>query len=259
VSTECSAEVIGAPFQILEYRAGEVLRGEDLGPLAETPDAGEALTNLLVGVLSALHQVDPAAVGLETLGRPEGFYRRNAEGWLKRGRAAARDDVQAGRIEQIGAWLLAQSTADRPATLLHCDFKLDNCILALEPTLTTQGVVDWDMCTRGDPLFDLATLLSYWAEPTDPDAIRTLGQMPTARGGFPGRAEVVRRYAAATGFELGDFPAFRILAMLKLGVVFLQLHDQWRQGAVSDPAYEAFERRGGALLDLACDSLGETL
>jgi aminoglycoside phosphotransferase (APT) family kinase protein len=104
------------------------------------------------------------------------------------------------------------------------------------------------MSTRGDPLFDLATLLSYWAEPGDPDCLRSLGQMPTASPGFWTRRMAAERYAALTGRDISDLPAMRVLAMLKLGIVFLQLHRQWIGGAVTDPRYQRFRETGEELL-----------
>jgi aminoglycoside phosphotransferase (APT) family kinase protein len=109
------------------------------------------------------------------------------------------------------------------------------------------------MGTRGDPLFDLATLLSYWAEPGDPPALHELQQMPTAHAGFWSRAEVATHYAALTGCDLADLPAMRVLALLKLGVVFLQLHRQWLNGAVRNHRYAEFGKLGEDLLAIAHD------
>jgi aminoglycoside phosphotransferase (APT) family kinase protein len=109
------------------------------------------------------------------------------------------------------------------------------------------------MGTRGDPLFDLATLLSYWVEPDDPPALHQLQQMPTANPGFWSRAEVAKRYAASTGCDLTDLSAMRVLALLKLGVVFLQLHRQWINGAVKNDRYAKFGQLGEDLLLIARD------
>jgi aminoglycoside phosphotransferase (APT) family kinase protein len=101
-------------------------------------------------------------------------------------------------IDEIHQWLDAQPFEARRPTILHRDLKLNNVII--DPsTLTARAVVDWDMGTRGDPLFDLATLLSYWSEPADPECLRTLNQMPTTLPGFWSRDVAARRYAALTG------------------------------------------------------------
>lgn len=246
-----SRDVIGVPFQLIEYRAGIVVRGTDMSPAASHGDAPARLCEMLVTTLASLHQVDARSVGLEDLGKPEGFIARAIAGWSKRGGLVAEVQTQSV-IGDISSWLGRQRFRARDATILHCDFKLDNLIL--NPSdLSPVALIDWDMGTRGDPLFDLATLLSYWAEPGDPPALRQLQQMPTAHAGFWSRAEVATRYAALTGCDLADLPAMQVLALFKLGVVFLQLHRQWINGAVKDHRYAEFGQLGDDLLVVAHD------
>jgi aminoglycoside phosphotransferase (APT) family kinase protein len=238
---------IGAPFQLIEYRSGVVVRGIDTSAVAHVPDAPVALCSMLIGVMASVHAVDTQAVGLGELGRPEGFVPRNISNWVARGHRIAGDRATLVLIEEIGDWLARQTFILRASTLLHCDLKLDNLIL--DPvTLAPRAVVDWDMSTRGDPLFDLATLLSYWAESGDPDCLQSLGQMPTAAPGFWTRDMFATRYAILTGREIDDLPAMRVLAMLKLSIVFLQLHRQWIDGAVTDSRYQRFRETGEGLL-----------
>jgi aminoglycoside phosphotransferase (APT) family kinase protein len=237
-------DVLGVPFQLIEYREGVVVRGVDL----PFPDRAADLSEMLVGTLARLHAVDPAAVGLEQLGRPEGFVTRAIEGWYARGMRVAEGPREQRCLQEIGAWLRAQKVGERRPSLLHCDFKLDNCILDPQ-TLQPNAVVDWDMGTRGDPLFDLATLLSYWTQAGDPPCLQRLRQMPTALRGFPTRDEVVARYTRLTGQDVDDYPVFRVLALLKLGVVFLQLYQRWQSGALGDERYADFGGLGVELLE----------
>jgi aminoglycoside phosphotransferase (APT) family kinase protein len=242
------AAVMGAPFQILEYRPGLVVRARLPDDLA---GAGAALSETMLTTLAAVHAVDTAALGLDGLGRPEGFLGRAVAGWRRRGLAVA-DEAGARLLDELGAWLDAHAVPDGRPALLHNDFKLDNLILdpsSLQPT----GLVDWDQGTRGDPLFDLATLLSYWTEPGDPPAMQALQQMPTAEPGFLTREQAARRYAALTGRDLSDFRFHRVLGVVKLAVIFLQLHGLFRTGATTDARYAGFGGLGTGILGFAME------
>lgn len=241
--------VLGAPFFLMQYRPGRAVRGVLPGDLA--PHA-RALGELLVDLLAKLHGVQPAAVGLADLGRPEGFLARAVDGWAKRA-AAACDGAPPAAAGALLDWLRARAVPAGTVALLHNDFKLDNVLLAPEGGATPVAVIDWDMCTRGDPLFDLATLLSYWTEAGDPPCMHALEQMPSAAHGFPTREQAAARYASRTGCDLASFRFHRVLAVLKLGVVFLQLHARWRRGASDDPRFAGFGELGDALLEFGLE------
>ena len=115
-------------------------------------------------------------------------------------------------------------------------------------------MLDWDQCTRGDPLFDLATLLSYWTEPGDPPAMHMLRQMPSAAPGFLARREVVDLYGRVTGRDVSDFRFHRVLAMMKLGVIFLQLYARYKRGTTQRSALSrAWAASATALFEFALD------
>lgn len=244
--------VIGVPFQLIDYRPGLVIKGDDKSRFDGKPDVARAMSDTLVKTLISVHQVDCAAIGLDTLGKPEGFIARALKGWVGRG---ARLDVAADTarlLAEVGGWLERQTVQTRSPTLLHSDFKLDNMIVHPE-TLAPVAIIDWDMGTRGDPLFDLATLLSYWTEPGDPPCMHALRQMPTAAPGFATRNEIVAAYAHETGVDVSDWPALRVLAMLKLAVVLLQLFALYQRGAAQGTDYAELDRVATELLAYAND------
>ena len=237
--------VIGVKFQILEYREGIVIHGTLPRHYA---GRGAQLSETLLTTLAAINTVDTDALGLNGLGRPAGFLTRAVEGWLRRGEAAEAGPV----LDELGTWLRANAVPDRAPGLLHNDFKLDNLIL--DPvTLAPTAVVDWDQGTRGDPIFDLATLLSYWVQPGDPPVMHTLQQMPTGGDGFITREAAAARWGALTGRDVSDIRFHRVLAMVKLSVIFLQLHGLYRRGATVDERYARFGELGRGLLEFGVD------
>lgn len=242
--------VIGVAFQLIEYRPGLVIHAALPDHLAGQPAVAAGLAETMLQTLAAIHAADPAAVGLDDLGRPDGFLKRAVDGWRRRGLAVEYEPA-APLVDALGRWLDAHMAPDGPPTLLHNDFKLDNLIL--RDDLSVAAVVDWDQGTRGDPLFDLGTLLSYWTEAGDPPAMHELRQMPTAAPGFPTREQAAMRYAALTGRDLGDVRFHRVLGILKLGVIFLQLHALHRRGVTSDPRYAGFGALAVGLLEFAGD------
>lgn len=244
--------VLGVPFQLMEYRSGLVVSGDRLPAELEGAGHAKALSQELVSTLVALHAVDAGAIGLGDFGRPEGFFERNVAGWTKRSTALDLDGAVARRVDEVAGWLQANVPPPLRATLLHSDFKLDNCMLDADFRIGT--VLDWDMGTRGDPLMDLATLTSYWTEPGDPDCIQRLAQMPTARPGFLTRADVVQTYATQSGRDVSGFVPWRVLALLKLGIVFIQLHRNWARGVAGDARYAGFAALGADIVDFAAAS-----
>jgi aminoglycoside phosphotransferase (APT) family kinase protein len=230
--------VLGAPFLIMQYRPGLVIGGSlpALRPISEPERAG--LGRCAVDLLAQLHAVDAGSVGLSSLGRPQGMLARMVDGWEKRANLAYGVNVPQA-IASVAHWLRARIPVEQPACLLHSDFKLDNVIFDPD-SLSPRAVIDWDMGTRGDPLIDLGTLFSYWTEAGDPAVMHQLAQMPTAQPGFPTRAELLEIYARRTGRDLSSFVFYRVLCMLKLTVIFMQLHVRYLRGEAVPEKYKTF-------------------
>jgi aminoglycoside phosphotransferase (APT) family kinase protein len=248
--------VLGAPFQLLEYRAGEAVRAELPAALAERDDAPQRLTSGLVHAMATLHTVDPAAVALGDLGKPEGFLRRQVEGWSRRCDAAYEGAVPPAATALVER--LRQLVPDRSDTaLVHGDLKFDNMLFDLH-RIEPVAVVDWDMATRGDPLFDLAVLLSYWVEPSDPPGLHDLRQVPSLAPGFATRKQVAADYFAESGRPAEDLSFHLALARLRLAVAWQQLYIRFIGGIFTDPRYADFGNIANAVLTWTIDSLEAT-
>jgi len=239
--------VIGQRFQIIEYRAGLVIREHLPAALAHRPEIGARLSQVLLETIAAIHAVDTKAVGLDDLGRPEGFLARAVSGWRRRG-LAAQEDGTGNLHEEVGRWLEQNIVPDGPPGLLHNDFKLNNIILDPED-FTPRAVVDWDQGTRGDPLFDFATLLSYWIHPDDPWAMHDMEQMPAVEACLCSRQDAVAAYARLSGRDMSDVLFHRVLAMYKLAVIFLQLGLRHRSGATRESRYAPLTGIGTGILE----------
>ena len=241
--------VLGAPFFLMEYRPG-VSIGPELPPgLVGRPAQAARIAADLVDALTGLHRVDPAAVDLDSLGRPHGFLARQVAGWSRRAHLAY--DERPGRLVRgIVAWLEEHIEPERAVSLVHNDFKLDNVLLDPDRFVPV-AVVDWDMCTRGCPLYDLAILLSYWTEPDDHPVMHLLRQMPSAAPGFPSRAEVLDAYARRSGIDIGNFRFYRALSVFRLAIVFRQLVNLYRGGVRKSPESAGFGDVAEGLLDFA--------
>ena len=238
--------VIGQRFQIIEYRDGLVIREHLPVELAHRPEIGARLSQVLLQTIAAIHAVDTKTVRLDDLGRPDGFLARGVAGWRKRGLAAMQDGTEALHHD-VGSWLETNIAPDGPPALLHNDFKLNNIILNPDD-LSPRAVVDWDQGTRGDPLFDFATLLSYWVHPDDPPAMHDMEQMPAVEARLCPRQQAVAEYARISGRDMSNFVFHRVLAMYKLSVIFLQLGLRHRTGATQDPRYVPLTGIGTGIL-----------
>ena len=234
--------VIGAPFVVIERRRGVVVRTEIPESLAKQPDVQRRLTTALVDAMIDLHRVDPKRAGLEKLGRPDGFVERQVKGWNQRFHLAT--DRPDALFDETHAKLVASMPTSKQVSIVHNDFKFDNCMFDPANPDRVQSIFDWDMATLGDPLVELGTLLGYWPRGADNRA-----GSPTIAldmSAFPPASELVARYAAA-GFDVSDLRWYEAFALWKLAVVLQQLFRRYETGQSAD---ERFARFGAAIPQL---------
>jgi aminoglycoside phosphotransferase (APT) family kinase protein len=226
-------DVVGSDFVIMEYRQGEVLWGRLSPSMAHLPEAARRVGRAVVGALAELHLLDPAECGLDDLGRPEGFVTRQVEGWRKRWELVAPD--RGAELTAEVADRLATEIPDPPRTsVLHNDFKIDNCQFTPGQPDRVHAVFDWDMATLGDPLIDFGTLLNYWPDPADTPNDRPLTPEGLDQMGLPSRQEVVEQYAEASGLDLSRIRWYEAFACFKTAVVVQQLYARWERGETTD-------------------------
>ncbi len=219
-------EVIGAPFYVMELVEGTPYRlAAQLQPLG--PERTRAICERMVDTLVALHAVDPEAVGLGDFGRPQGFLERQVRRWKQQLDGSRSRDV-AG-IDELHAWLATNVPPESPPAIVHGDFRLDNLLIDTTGVADrVAAVLDWEMATLGDPLTDVGLLQVYQALAGmgSGDAVSDVALAP----GWLGPDEILDRYAAGSGRDLGRLSFHLGLAYFKLAVILEGIHYRYTQG-----------------------------
>jgi len=222
----------------MERLTGVVVRRSLPAEYAVLPDAPQQMCMALVDALADFHAVNYEALGLATLGKPDGFLERQIEGWYGRWNKAKVDDLM--DMDNVYVWLRHHLPPASAPTLVHNDYKLDNVMLAYDDPSKLVAIFDWDMCTLGDPLADLGALLTYWTEPGDEPYLQMTAMMPVGDSRFPTRAELVQRYAQRSGRDVSHIRFYHTLGIYRLVVICAQIYIRYKRGQTQDQRFESF-------------------
>lgn len=216
------ASVNGAPFYVMGFVDGVVLHDASIAAAAlpDAPARRRAGASML-DALAALHAIDVDDVGLGNLSRRTGYLDRQLRRWSGQWEASKTRELPG--MERLHAWLVANRPSDPPAVIVHGDFRLGNILLG--PDGEVRAVLDWELCTLGDPLADVSYLLRSWSEPDEPVSGRV--EPPTHAGGFLTREEMVRGYAERSGRDLGSLD-------------YWMAFNAWRSAAIGEGVYRRY-------------------
>jgi aminoglycoside phosphotransferase (APT) family kinase protein len=248
IAYEPTGEVLGAPFYLMERRRGVILRRELPPELASDHAKIRRVCELLVDALVDLHAVDYTAAGLGEFGKPAGYIERQVTGWTERYQGSQTDDI--AEVTEVAAWLAAHRPAEGAPALIHNDFKFDNVIFDVGLESIT-GVLDWEMTTIGDPLMDLGTSLSYWAQASDPAKYHALPFGPTAQPGMLTREAIARRYLERSGRSTDTLVFYYAFGLLKTAVIAQQIYYRYAKGVTKDQRFASFIFAVRLLADMA--------
>lgn len=223
------AAVNGAPFYVMEHVEGRVIR--DATDAAALPRrTRRALSRSLVEVLAQLHSFDPDAVGLADHGRRDGYVARQLRRWLRQ--VTGTDAAERPEIRDVHDHLAARIPEQGTTGIVHGDYRLDNCIVSGDGRV--RAVLDWELCTLGDVLADVAMLLTYWSEPGD--GAQALDNPPTAVPGFYSRAELLEAYAECSGRSLDQIDFYLAWGAWRLACILIGVQARYLAGAMGDKA-----------------------
>ena len=235
------ASVIGAPFYVMERRRGLVIDKSFPEEIVPTSELCRGLSETLCDTLVQLHGIDWKDAGLGDLGKPEGFLERQVKGWISRYDKAKTDEIEG--VGPLTEWLAEHVPQSPPATIIHNDYKLNNLILNPDNPTEPVALVDWEMTTIGDPLFDLAVSLSYYIELHDPEDLKKVIPAVSDSPGFMTRKEFMSRYAQQSGRDLSDIRWYMVFGYFKLAVIIQQIYARWKKGQTQDERFAVFEER----------------
>ncbi|QYN38520.1 phosphotransferase family protein [Pseudonocardia sp. DSM 110487] len=229
---------VDAPCYVMELVEGVVPLGELPPGWASSDDERRRVSTALVDVLVALHAVDPHEVGLGDFGRPEGFLTRQVSRWVAQWEQARdgvpTDAATAAELSGLAERLAATVPATQRHTIVHGDYRIDNCLFDAHDPGRIRAVLDWELSTLGDPLADLGLLLVYWHQADEHPVWRAAQHLssPTRLPGFLRRDEVAAAYAAGSGIDLAPLPWYVAFGAFKLGVVLAGILARVQAGMV---------------------------
>jgi aminoglycoside phosphotransferase (APT) family kinase protein len=258
--------VIGSEFYLMERRRGVVIRGRlsakqfpneiaksTVKRFETDPSFQVKICRSFVKNLAELHSLYPAKAGLADLGKPEGYNRRQAEGWTKRYFAAKTHEWP--ELEQTIAWLNRNIPAESGASIIHNDYKFDNVMLDPHDLTEIIAVLDWEMVTIGDPLMDLGTTLGYWMSSEAGEEMVSMPFNPRVLMENVSRNQLAEMYAEAVGSELPDMQFYYVFGTFKIAVIAQQIYARYVKGFTKDERFSRFDRFVAALGKIAVGAI----
>jgi aminoglycoside phosphotransferase (APT) family kinase protein len=234
-------DVTGAPFYVMDFVEGHVIRDRATAEAVLEPSARVTAGMDLVDTLAAIHAVDIEAVGLSDLGRHEGYIARQLKRWYGQWRQSQTRQLRA--VDEVHDLLNSRIPEQGPACIVHGDYRLDNTMI--DGSGHVIAVLDWEICTLGDPMADVGMLMVYWNGPGDETSAWT-GSASTAPG-FPDRAELLARYADVSGRDVAGVDFYVAFAFWKLACILEGVYARYLAGALGggrDPSeHDAFREQ----------------
>jgi len=245
---EKTGEVIGSTFYLMEKVDGVVINFVEAKNRDLQADDFKLISETWMDAFVEFHNLDYREVGLEDLGRPEGYVDRQVSNWSKQYFKAATQEIEAASF--VTKWMEENKPSQYDHTLVHNDFKYDNIMFEDGNWKQINAILDWEMCTLGDPMMDLGTSLGYWTTQNDGPVFSNTIKSPTMFPGNPTRTEVVQAYALKSGRNVDNLVFYYVFGLFKIAVIVQQIYWRYAKGLTTDPKF--------AQLDEVCKFLCKT-
>jgi aminoglycoside phosphotransferase (APT) family kinase protein len=253
----CTDEAVNErPFYVMEFVDGHILRTASQAEEAFDQSTRRAVGDRMSETLAALHDIEPDAVGLGDLGRREGYIERQLKRWRGQYDQMQVEGVESdhdGLVTRVSDELARRIPAQQRTSVVHGDYRMDNVVLRDDGSV--RAILDWEICTLGDPLADVGLLMVYWAERDD--AMAVLGGSPTTASGFSTRAEVLDHYSSVSTLDLSDVDYYVAFGYWKLACILQGVFARYVAGAGGGDtgSFEGFPIQISRLFEMAAHSL----
>jgi aminoglycoside phosphotransferase (APT) family kinase protein len=232
----CTDEAVnGAPFYVMGFVDGQVLRDANAaGTISSGARRNASLS--IADTLACIHAIDPDDVGLGDLGKKDGYIARQLKRWYSQFQQSQTRELRV--VDEVHDALLSRIPEQGRAAIVHGDYRLDNCMTDADGNVI--AVLDWEICTLGDPLADVGLLMVYWTEASDSHPM--LLTAPTTVDGFLSRKEVLDRYAEVSGRDLSQVDFYIAFGYWKLACIVEGVYARYVGGAMGSDAsgFEGF-------------------
>ncbi len=246
-------EITGAPFYIMEKISGPILSIKEAKKRKLSPAEYKKVSEQWLQTFVNLHKTDYRSVGLEDLGKPDGYVERQVRNWSKQYEAAATKDLQVAK--DLMQWLHENQTTDYDHCFIHNDYKYDNVVFTDDSWTEIKAVLDWEMCTLGDPLMDLGSSLAYWTMKADGPMVMQGLPSPTMFEGNLSRTELVQSYAEKSGRDIKYLGFYYAFGLFKLAVIVQQLFFRYKKGLTQDKRFAHLDQSAEFLCLMAWQSV----
>jgi len=228
--------IMGCQFYIMERIPGIIFRKDLPEGLDFSESQARTLCENMIDLHHKLHTLDYQQIGLGDFGKPDGYVKRQVDGWSKRYRDARTPDVP--DYESVMEWLAENQPPDSGLPgIIHNDYKFDNLVLNPENPVEIKGILDWEMSTVGDPLMDLGCSLAYWISKDDPEEAQMMRMMPTTVDGMFTRRELVDRYLEKSGRKIDNLDFYYCFGLFRLAVIAQQIYYRFYHGQTKDKRF----------------------